>query len=297
MAQAVISVSDLTKKYDEGRGIFDISFEVQPGEVFGYVGTNGSGKTTTIRHLMGFLKQDSGTVRVNSLDPWKKTPELMQYVSYIPGEIAFPSLSTGSDFFKVQAQFLGVKDLTRMNHLIELLALDPSANLKRMSKGMKQKTAVVAALMAQRDILILDEPTTGLDPLMRENFMDIIREEKAMGHTVFMSSHIFEEVEDVCDKVGILHNGKLSTVITLSEFRANSPRMMEITFETEEDAYRFSRNWIGSIQAEATVRCTAQAEEMGKLFSALHSLPVKSLTEKHASLGEYFMHLYQEDET
>ncbi|MCD7713253.1 MAG: ABC transporter ATP-binding protein, partial [Firmicutes bacterium] len=147
MSENIISVQNLTKDYGYNRGVFDVSLDIEKGEVFGYLGTNGSGKTTTIRHMMGFLKPDSGNVVVNGLDPWKNAPEVMRNVSYIPGEIAFPDVKTGTDFFKVQAEFLGVRDFTYMNYLIDKLGLDPSANLKRMSKGMKQKTAIVAALM------------------------------------------------------------------------------------------------------------------------------------------------------
>lgn len=155
---SVISVDHLTKDYGRGHGVFDISFDIPEGEVFGYLGTNGSGKTTTIRHMMGFLKPDSGTVLVEGMDPWRQAPEIMKHVSYIPGEIAFPDLAIGTDFFKVQAQYLDLKDFSYMNYLIDLLELDPSASLKRMSKGMKQKTAIVAALMGDKEILIMDEP-------------------------------------------------------------------------------------------------------------------------------------------
>ena len=180
--EVVISVQHLTKDYGLGRGIFDLSFEVHKGEVFGFVGTNGSGKTTTIRHIMGFLKADEGQVQVQGLDSWKDGPEIKQFVSYVPGEIAFPDLSSGTVFLKNQAELLGMKNMDYANMLIDKLQLDPSANLKRMSKGMKQKTAIVAALMADKDILILDEPTTGLDPLMRETFLDIVLEENSGHH-------------------------------------------------------------------------------------------------------------------
>ncbi len=291
MSESIISVENLTKDYGQGRGIFDISLEVEPGEIFGYLGTNGSGKTTTIRNMMGFIKPDKGKVRVKGLDPWKHASELMNYVSYIPGEIAFPSLATGTDFFNLQAQYLGVKDKSRMNHLIEMLALDSDANLKRMSKGMKQKTAVVAALMAEHDILILDEPTTGLDPLMRENFLDIIRDEKAAGHTVFMSSHIFEEIEDVCDRVAILQDGRIREVLNLSEFRHNSVRRITLTFDGEENAAAFLEKWEGAVRTHNVVSCEVLPHEMDRFFHNLNGLPVTSLDEEHIGLQEHFMNL------
>ncbi len=293
MAEDIITISHLTKDYGKGRGVFDISLSVHPGEVFGFLGTNGSGKTTTIRHMMGVLKSDGGHVRVRGLDPWHKAPELMQYVSYIPGEIAFPSLPTGSSFFKVQAGFLGTGDTEHAKELTKLLALDADANLKRMSKGMKQKTAIVAALMGDKEILILDEPTTGLDPLMRENFLELIREEKSQGHTVFMSSHIFEEIEDVCDRVAIIQNGHIREILDMSEFRHTSRRQMKIGFETETAAISFAGNWIGeTTQHGVEIELTADPDETNELFHDLAGMPVVSLREHHMDLEEHFLELY-----
>ncbi len=295
MGSSVISVEHLTKDYGYNRGIFDISLDIQQGEVFGYLGTNGSGKTTTIRHMMGFLKPDGGTVTVKGLNPWKAAPDVMKSVSYIPGEIAFPDLKTGTDFFKVQAQFLGVKDFTYMNHLIDMLGLDPSANLKRMSKGMKQKTAIVAALMGDREILILDEPTTGLDPLMRETFLELIREEKAKGRTIFMSSHIFEEIEEVCDRVAIINGGKIQSVLNLSQFRHGSVRSFSVDFEDEADAKIFCDRLPQSSRAGTQVQFDAVAKDVDAAFKAMEGLQVISLAETHPDLEDYFMKMIQSD--
>ena len=187
MEEKVIVVQNLTRDYGEGRGIFDLTFDIKKGETFGFVGTNGSGKTTTIRHIMGFLKAKSGSVKVLGLDAWHDSCEIKKYVEYIPGEIAFPDLPDGVQFLKSQAELLGLKDMDKADYLIKRLQLDPTANLKRMSKGMKQKTAIVAALMANKDILILDEPSTGLDPLMRETFLELVLEEKKAGKTISVS--------------------------------------------------------------------------------------------------------------
>ena len=295
MSDSIISVEHLTKDYGHGRGVFDISLDIQEGEVFGYLGTNGSGKTTTIRHMMGFLKADSGKVSVNGLDPWKNAPEVMKTVSYIPGEIAFPDLKTGTDFFKVQAQFLGINDFTYMNRLIDVLGLDPSAVLKRMSKGMKQKTAIVAALMGDRDILILDEPTTGLDPLMRETFLDLIREEKAKGRTIFMSSHIFEEIEDVCDRVAIINAGKIQSVLNLSEFRHSSVRTFHVEFSDEISAKTFCDRHSGCSIEGSRVQFDALAKDVDSAFRAMEGLKVVSLSEAHPDLQQYFMNILQEE--
>ena len=144
---SLIEINHLTKDYKDGKGIFDVSFNIEKGEMFGYVGTNGAGKTTTIRHLLGFIKPDSGTVRIDGMDPWKKSDQLMKRIGYIPGEIAFPDLNSGSDVIKSQAEFLGVKDLSYANMLIKKLQLDVRGNPRSMSKGMKQKLSIVLALM------------------------------------------------------------------------------------------------------------------------------------------------------
>lgn len=178
---SVIELEQLTKDYGEKKGIFDLDLSIAEGEMVGYVGTNGSGKTTTIRNILGFLKPTSGSVKVNGLSSWENASEIAKQIGYVPGEIAFPDLKTGIDFLKCQAEFLGLSDMSYANTLIERLQLDPRANLKRMSKGMKQKTALVAALMNDSPIIILDEPTTGLDPLMRQTFLDIIKEEHKKG--------------------------------------------------------------------------------------------------------------------
>lgn len=187
--EKIINISNLTKDYGQGRGIFDFSFDVKRGEVFGLVGSNGSGKTTTIRNMMGFIKPQHGTITINGNESWKDAYEIKKTVGYIPGQIDFPDVGTGTDFLKIQADFLGISNLSYMNTLIDMFKLDTDASLKRMSKGMKQKTAIVAAFMAQPDIMILDEPSTGLDPMMRDQLIELILAQKKQGKTFFLSSH------------------------------------------------------------------------------------------------------------
>lgn len=235
----VIEVENLTKDYGNNRGVFNLNLSVCQGEMVGYVGTNGSGKTTTIRHIMGFLNPDKGDVRVNGLSSWSHASEIVKYIGYVPGEIAFPDLKTGIDFLKCQADFLGLKDMSYANSLIERLQLDPRANLKRMSKGMKQKTALVSALMNDAPVIILDEPTTGLDPLMRATFLDIIKEEHAKGKTIFMSSHSFDELEKTCDKVALINSGHIIDVCDMQTIRNRDVKEFKIEMHSHEDYLRF----------------------------------------------------------
>jgi ABC-2 type transport system ATP-binding protein len=164
---SIITAQNLTKDFGQGRGIFDVNLDIQQGEVFGLVGINGSGKSTIMRHLMGFLHSNKGSARIAGYDCWQNAADIKGYVGYIPGEIAFPDVNSGLDFLHLQADYMGLRSMAYANELIEQLNLDPTAKLKRMSKGMKQKTAIVNAFMCDSDILLLDEPTTGLDPLMQ----------------------------------------------------------------------------------------------------------------------------------
>lgn len=236
---AYIEIKHLTKDYGKKRGIFDMSLEVEKGEIYGFVGVNGAGKTTTIRHMMGFLTPDEGTVTINGLDANKSSAAVKRYVSYIPGEINFPGNSTGEDFIKNQIYLSGRGDWEYAENVIDQLQLDAKANVRAMSKGMKQKTAIVSAFASDADILIMDEPTTGLDPLMRDIFIELLKEEKAKGKTIFMSSHIFQEVEEVCDRVAIIRDGMIIDVIDMKDIRYNKMKTYKMEFKSIEDFERF----------------------------------------------------------
>lgn len=287
----VIKIEHLTKDYGEGRGVFDLNFDIKKGEMFGFVGANGAGKTTTIRQIMGFLKPDGGKVTVCGLDSWNEAEKTKKYIGYVPGEIAFPDLPTGTEFIKSQAGFLGVKDLSYANYLIEKLQLDPSANLKRMSKGMKQKTAIVVALLADPDILILDEPTTGLDPLMRVAFMDIIAKEKEKGRTILISSHLYEELEKHCDRVALIDKGKIVDIADMNAIRNRPISDYKIEFNKKEDYDKFKTMGYKIIRDQKNyqqVTVSINKEDINKLFDDLTQFDVKFLAEVTYTLEKHF---------
>lgn len=291
---SVIELSGLTKDYGNGQGIFDLNLSINKGEMVGYVGTNGSGKTTTIRHIMGFLKPTSGTASVNGLSSWEHSSEIVKQIGYVPGEIAFPDLKTGIDFLKCQADFLGLHDMSYANELIERLQLDPRANLKRMSKGMKQKTALVAALMNDAPIIILDEPTTGLDPLMRATFLDIIKEEHRKGKTIFMSSHSFDELEKTCDRVALINNGHIVDLCDMDQIRNRPVREFKIEFYTEEDYKRFLDEPYETIRLQEQyhqVSIRIKADETAALLKSLKAYRVKFISELPYTLEMHFKNI------
>ncbi|MFR1842388.1 MAG: ABC transporter ATP-binding protein [Oscillospiraceae bacterium] len=269
----IIAVHSMTKDYGKGRGIFNFDFSVKQGEIFGLVGTNGSGKTTTLRHLMGFLKPDSGSCEIAGLNCWKNPKEIMKKVGYVPGEIDFPDVGTGTSFLKLQSQFLGIKDMGYTNRLVNMFKLDTDASLKRMSKGMKQKTALVAAFMAKPDILLLDEPSTGLDPLMRDTLIDLILEQRNRGATVFMSSHIFKELEDTCDRVAFIHNGKMIDTVSRNMYDPSMPKQYRIGFAENAEYQKFIQTGGFSIVRQNDkykhLILTAGNPDINKLFSEL----------------------------
>jgi len=298
---SLIEIKDLTKGYGNGRGIFNINLNIEKGQTFGFVGTNGAGKTTVIRHLMGFLKQQSGSAEIDGRDCWNDSALIKKSIGYVPGEIAFPDAPTGTEFLKRQADLIGLKDMSYSEEIIKILQLDPTANLKRMSKGMKQKTAIVAAFMADPEILILDEPTTGLDPLMRAGFINLLNQEREKGKTIFMSSHMFEEVEETCDKVALIKDGFIIAVKSTLEIKHNEDKVYKVEFLNKDDYVKFVSikdekgsgfDFSETNEGKNQVIINIHDREINKLTKELKNYKVKYITEIKYSLEKYFKSLY-----
>ena len=216
----MIDVKGMTMTYPSGKGVFDLDFSVDQGEVVGYLGPNGAGKTTTIRALLGFMRPNSGICSIDELDCFANASAIQKNLGYIPGEITFIEGMMGDEFLRFISDMRGTKDLTRQRQLLEMFELDPKGRIRKFSRGMKQKLGIVIAFMHDPDVLILDEPTSGLDPLMQNRFIELIKSEKSRGKTILMSSHIFEEVEKTCDNVLIIRDGRIvahSDVQTLKD--------------------------------------------------------------------------------
>ncbi len=257
----VIRIENLTRDYGDGKGVFNVSFQVGKGEVFGFLGPNGAGKTTTIRHLMGFIKPQSGKCAINGLDCWAARHQIQKSLGYIPGEMCFFEDTTGTEFLRFLARYRGEKTAGRAKELMEYFELDPKGKIKKMSKGMKQKLGRVAAFMHDPEILILDEPTSGLDPLMQNRFVDFIRQEKGRGKTILMSSHMFEEVERTCDRIGIIRGGKLAAVDGVEALRQRHVRVYTAGFADEETAEAFARDFDGVRQGREVTVCAKESLE------------------------------------
>lgn len=293
-----IDISGLTKDYGQGRGIFDVTLSVEPGETFGFAGINGAGKTTTIRHLMGFLRPQAGTAAICGKDCWRDAAASKRLVGYVPGEIAFPDDGTGAMFLQRRMTMLGKGDPAECRRLCDMLQLDISASLKSMSKGMKQKTALVAAFMQQPDILIMDEPTTGLDPLMRDVFIELLEEQKAQGHTIFMSSHIFEEMERTCDRVALIKDGRIVTIASMADIRHNKNKSFKIEFQDAASFEKFSKlpYDCSNVKPDSLQLTVALHDsDVNRLMGDLASCNVYFFKEIKHSLEEYFHEIFKED--
>lgn len=256
----MIGVNNLTRDYGGGKGVFQVSFSIAQGEVFGFLGPNGAGKTTTIRHLMGFLRPEGGSCSINGLDCWKNAPEIQKSLGYIPGEIAFFPEMTGLQYLDFLRSYRGLSHTSRMKELMERFEVDARGKIRKMSKGMKQKIAIVAAFMHDPQVLILDEPTSGLDPLMQNRFTQLIQEERERGKTIFMSSHIFEEVEKTCHRICMIKDGKIAALDDPQTLSALYSRSYTVTLPEEAAALDFARDFQGTVdpQNPRQVRLTAR---------------------------------------
>jgi ABC-2 type transport system ATP-binding protein len=227
---AIIQTHQLTKSHGRSRGILEVSFDIQEGEVFGFLGPNGAGKTTTMRTLMGLLHANSGSATIGGLDCWTQSTEVKKLVGYLPGEFTFDPGLRGAQIIEYLGHLRGGVDQAYVRSLVERLGLDPSKRFRAYSHGNKQKLGLVQAFMHQPRLLILDEPTSGLDPLNQQEFYKMVAEIHAEGRTVFLSSHILPEVEQTCDRLAIIREGRLVTIDHVSALKAIRQRDVEISF-------------------------------------------------------------------
>jgi ABC-2 type transport system ATP-binding protein len=237
---AIIETEKLTKYYGPHRGIIELDLQVNEGEAFGFLGPNGAGKTTTIRTLLDHLRPTSGQARIFGIDTTVDPVAIHRRIGYLPGEFTLYDKLTGGQTIEYFASLRGGVDPLYQADLIARLDVDPSRKFREYSKGNKQKIGLIVALQHRPDLLILDEPTSGLDPLVQQTFYEVIRETKADGRTIFLSSHILSEVEKTCDRVGIIRDGRLVRVGRTEELRDLAHHQVELRFAQVVPADEFS---------------------------------------------------------
>lgn len=292
---SIIAVQNLTRDYGRERGVFDLSFSIEKGEVFGFLGPNGSGKTTTIRHLMGFLKPQQGQCSIKERDCWQQRPAIQSDLGYIPGEMAFLNGMKASEFLDFIARYRGKKGLGRVTEMTERFELDLSEPLKKMSKGTRQKVGIAAAFMHDPSVLILDEPSSGLDPLMQNRFVDLVLEEKKRGKTVLLSSHMFEEVERTCDRVAIIRKGKLVAEDDIEILKQNRLRLYHLTMASAEAAQAFATEYSGPTKVLGQNIEVTVFEDLRELTQLMARYPLVNLSAPSLSLEEIFLQYYGDE--
>ncbi len=300
----IIEVENLTKDYGSGRGVFDVNLHVDKGEVFGFLGPNGAGKSTTIRHLMGFSKPDKGETKIFGKNTFEKYYEVLNKVGYIPGEIALPAGLTGYEFLNMMRDLQGIHNnerLERMLEMFELSSVQLSGDTKRMSLGVKRKLAVVSAFMSDPEVLVLDEPTSGLDPVMQERFVEFIHEEKERGKTILLSSHIFSEIDNTCDRIAIIKDGRIVSEFIANDLKHASRKFYSLVFATENGAEKFEKQAAGLksyklINSDKTkIDLSVEDEDLNGLIAILSDSDATFFGNRKESLEDYFMKFYKED--
>jgi len=286
-----IRATGLCKRYGETVALDALDLTVAVGEVYGYLGPNGAGKTTTIRLLLGLHRPTSGRAELFGIDAWTDAVSAHRRVAYVAGEpFLWPSM-TGAETLEFLARVHGGVDLAYRDDLVERFQLDTRKKVRALSKGNRQKVQLIAALATRADLLVLDEPTSGLDPLMEMAFRECAKEAKDRGQTIFLSSHILSEVEAVCDRVGILREGRLVDEGTLEQLRHLGGQTVEVTFAGPAPDLSPLRGMHVTTAGANALRIEVTGE-IGPLIAALAEHPVVALTSREPSLEEVFLHHY-----
>ena len=287
-----IDVTGLTKSFGRARALDGLDLSVAAGTVAGFLGPNGSGKSTTIRILLGLLKADGGTARLLGGDPWKDAVELHRRLAYVPGDVTLWPNLTGGQAIDILSKLHGPIDRSRIDALLSRFDLDPSKKARSYSKGNRQKVALVAALASNAELLILDEPTSGLDPLMEGVFTQCVSELKAEGRTVLLSSHIFAEVEKLCDTVTIIRQGTTVEAGVLSELRHLQRATITVTIDGSAAALSKLAG-VHDFSADGPrVSFSVDDTAMGAVMKTLGGLGPRGLVSEPPSLEELFLRHY-----
>lgn len=296
-ADPVIAMMGLTKSYGRSRGIVDVTMTIATGEVFGFLGPNGAGKTTTIRTLLDFIRPTAGRATVFGLDPQRDSVEVHRRVGYLPGEFAVYEHMTGRDYIGFLAALRGGVEHHRIDSLAERLQADLTVKIASLSHGNKQKLGLIQAFMHRPPLLILDEPTQGLDPIMQQVFHALVLEAREAGQTVFLSSHALPEVERTCDRVGIIREGRLINVEDVGALKAHAVRVVDLHFAHPVPAEAFSSlPGIHSLEVHGDVVHCSIAGSMDALLKAAARFEVLDMESHEPSLEDIFLTFYGRDQ-
>lgn len=294
----LIELNGITKKYGPNIGCFEIDLAIKTGEVYGFIGPNGAGKTTVIRQMMGFIHSDSGQGKIFGLDIWKDSDKIMKDLGYVPGEVAIPEYMTGIAYLKILSDIRKNVDWEYTKKLIDYFELDATRKIKKMSKGMKQKVALIAAFMHKPKVLIMDEPTSGLDPLMQEKFNKLIKTFEKSGTTIFISSHIFSEIDNICNRVAIIKKGKIVSEIAINDMKKTFNKIYQINFASILDYQDFlKKEWeiLKKDEVLNQVEIKVKDENVNDFLKEVAQFKLDSFKLVPFSLEKHFLKYYQDE--
>jgi ABC-2 type transport system ATP-binding protein len=289
---SVIEVSQLTKYYGKSRGIIDVSFRVEEGEIFGFIGPNGAGKSTTIRVLLSLIHPTSGTARIFGKDVVTEGPEIRRQIGYLPSEVFYYEGMKVIDLLKYSASFFDGDCAQRMKDLSETMELELNRRISDLSYGNRKKVGIVQGLLHSPKLLFLDEPTSGLDPLMQRTFFDLIRRENQRGVTVFFSSHILGEVQRLCSRVGIIREGKIVEISDIRALQQNTYKKVKVTADGQGPE-AFTLPGVENTQVAGDAISFLFKGDINGLLKKIGSVRVSDVTIEEPTLEEIFMHYYR----
>jgi len=289
---SIIEVSHLTKYYGKSRGIEDVSFSEEEGEIFGFIGPNGAGKSTTIRLLLSLIHPTSGTARVFGKDVVSHGPEIRRDIGYLPSEVFYYEGMKVIDLLKYSASFFDHDCTQRMHELSETMELEMNRRISDLSYGNKKKVGIVQGLLHSPKLLFLDEPTSGLDPLMQHKFFDLVRQENARGVTVFFSSHILGEIQRLCTRVGIIREGKIAEISDIRTLQQNNYKKINVTADGLNPA-AFDLPGVTNVVAENGSVHFFFKGDINAVLQKISNIKVADLTIEEPTLEEIFMHYYE----
>lgn len=291
-----IAAYNLGKRYQGVKkyAVRGLDFDIKNSEVYGFLGPNGAGKTTTIRMLMNFIQPTQGEAKILDLDTVNDSVEIKAKVGYLSGEIAFYSKMKGRQFLEYMNELQSPKRPNYLRELIRLFQFDASQKIGQLSKGNRQKLGIIQAFMHEPEVLILDEPTGGLDPLMQEAFYELVRQTKARGATLFISSHNLSEVQKMCDRIGFIREGKLIAEQTIADFSKESTQVYDISFANDAPLTELKRIKNARITAHTPRYVTVKLKgDLTPLLSTLARYKVNSLDRRESALEEEFLAFYR----
>jgi len=291
----VIEINHLTKTYGKSRGITDISFHVEEGEIFGFIGPNGAGKSTTIRTLLSLIYPTSGSAAIFGKDSVQFAPEIKKEIGYLPSEVFYYDNMKVKDLLKYSASFYKKDCSKRIKELAAIMDLDLNKKIDDLSLGNKKKVGIVQGLLHEPKLIILDEPTSGLDPLMQQKFFELLEEENKKGATILFSSHILSEVQRLCNRVAIIKEGKIVTVEKISTLQENNYKKFKVETKVPLDPNYFNISGANNLEVKDNITSFLFKGNINAIMKKIADIELLNLWIEEPDLEEIFMHYYEKE--